>query len=159
MPLRRFLVINVMIFPSALMGLAGLHLFLFRLAGPAGPFRGTPEELRAKTDFFFPRQVWKDIVAIAVVFLTICSLAFIEPVQLLEQATPDPGDYHPEPEWYFLFLFQMLRLKVFSGELGQFVAGWPFRARSCCSWPRSPSSTGVRNAIFSSGRSHSCPGL
>src|SRR2546426_1276421 len=123
MTLSRFFVIHVMILPAALMGLAGLHLFLFRSAGPAGPFRGTPEELKAKTDFFFPRQVWKDIVAIAVVFLTICSLAFIEPVQLLEQATPDPGDYHPEPEWYFLFLFQMLRLKVFSGELGQFVAG------------------------------------
>src|SRR2546427_9197933 len=29
----------------------------------------------------------------------------------------------PEPEWYFLFLFQMLRLKVFSGEFGQFLAG------------------------------------
>src|SRR2546422_845396 len=123
MTLSRFFVIHVMILPAALMGLAGLHLFLFRSAGPAGPFRGTPEELKAKTDFFFPRQVWKDIVAIAVVFLTICSLAFIEPVQLLEQATPDPGDYHPEPEWYFLFLFQMLRLKVFSGEVGQFVAG------------------------------------
>src|SRR2546428_10516959 len=57
------------------------------------------------------------------VFVTICSLGFIEPVVLLEEATADPGDYHPEPEWYFLFLFQMLRLKVFSGELGQFVAG------------------------------------
>src|SRR5438128_11205320 len=118
-----FFVIHVRILPAALMGLAGLHLFLFRSAGPAGPFRGTPEELKAKTDFFFPRQVWKDIVAIAVVFLTICSLAFIEPVQLLEQATPDPGDYHPEPEGYFLFLFQMLRLKVFSGHVGQFEAG------------------------------------
>src|SRR5438034_486928 len=36
-------------------------------------------------------------------------------------ATPDPGDYHPEPEWYFLFLFQILRWKIFSGELGQFL--------------------------------------
>ena len=33
------------------------------------------------------------------------SLAFWEPVVFLEEATPDPGDYHPEPEWYFLFLF------------------------------------------------------
>jgi len=123
MTLSRFFVIHVMILPAALMGLAGLHLFLFRSAGPAGPFRGTPEELKAKTDFFFPRQVWKDIVAVAAVFMIICALAFIEPVQLLEQATPDPGDYHPEPEWYFLFLFQMLRLKVFSGEFGQFLAG------------------------------------
>ncbi|MDE3244404.1 MAG: cytochrome bc complex cytochrome b subunit, partial [Nitrospirota bacterium] len=52
---------------------------------------------------------------------TICSLAFIEPVVLLEEATPDPGEYHPEPEWYFLFLFQLLRLKIFSGEFGQFL--------------------------------------
>ena len=42
-------------------------------------------------------------------------------VVLLEEATPDPGDYHPEPEWYFLFLFQMLRLKIFAGEFGQFL--------------------------------------
>jgi ubiquinol-cytochrome c reductase cytochrome b subunit len=123
MTLSRFFVIHVMILPAALMGLAGLHLFLFRKAGPAGPFRGSEEELKAKTDYFFPRQVWKDIVAMGAVFVTICSLAFIEPVVLLEEATPDPGDYLPEPEWYFLFLFQMLRLKMFSGEFGQFVAG------------------------------------
>ncbi len=121
MTLSRFFVIHVMILPAALMGIAGLHLFLFRKAGPAGPFRGSPEELKAKTDYFFPRQVWKDIVAMEVVFLTICSLAFIEPVVLLDEATPDPKDYLPEPEWYFLFLFQMLRLKMFSGEFGQFV--------------------------------------
>ena len=54
-------------------------------------------------------------------FLIICSLAFFEPVVLLEEATPDPGDYHPEPEWYFLFLFQLLRLKIFGGEFGQFL--------------------------------------
>ncbi|PJA79326.1 MAG: quinol:cytochrome C oxidoreductase, partial [Nitrospirae bacterium CG_4_9_14_3_um_filter_51_5] len=121
MTLSRFFVIHVMVLPAALAGLAGLHIFLFRKAGPAGPFRGTPEEIKAKTDYFFPRQIWKDIVAMATVFLIICSLAFIEPVVLLEQATPDPGDYHPEPEWYFLFLFQLLRLKIFGGQFGQFL--------------------------------------
>ena len=88
-----------------------MHLFLFRAAGPAGPFRGTPEEIKAKTDLFFPRQVWKDIVGMAVVFASIVALAFWEPVVLLEEATPDPGDYHPEPEWYFLFLFQLLQVE------------------------------------------------
>jgi ubiquinol-cytochrome c reductase cytochrome b subunit len=121
MTLSRFFVIHVMVLPAALMGLAGLHVFLFRKAGPAGPFRGTVEEIKAKTDYFFPRQIWKDMVAMALVFLTICSLAFWEPVVLLEEATPDPGDYHPEPEWYFLFLFQLLRLKIFAGEFGQFL--------------------------------------
>src|SRR2546428_13982663 len=77
MTLSRFFVIHVMILPAALMGLAGLHLFLFRSAGPAGPFRGTPEEVKAKTDFFFPRPVWKDIVAIAVRFFPHCSLGLL----------------------------------------------------------------------------------
>ena len=72
MTLSRFFVIHVMILPAALMGLAGLHLFLFRKAGPAGPFRGTPQEIKVKTDYFFPRQVWKDIVGMAVVFVSIC---------------------------------------------------------------------------------------
>ncbi len=121
MTLSRFFVIHVMVLPATLMGLAGLHIFLFRKAGPAGPFRGTPEELKAKTDYFFPRQIWKDIVGMVAVFFTTAALAFWEPVVLLEEATPDPGEYHPEPEWYFLFLFQMLRLKMFAGEFGQFL--------------------------------------
>lgn len=122
MTLSRFFVIHVMVLPAALIGLAGLHLFLFRCAGPAGPFRGTPVELKAKTDYFFPRQIWKDMVGMAVVFACISALAFWEPVVLLDEATPDPGDYHPEPEWYFLFIFQHLRLRMFSGEFGQFLA-------------------------------------
>jgi ubiquinol-cytochrome c reductase cytochrome b subunit len=121
MTLSRFFVIHVMVLPAALMGLAGLHVFLFRKAGPAGPFRGSVEEIKAKTDYFFPRQIWKDIVGMVLVFLIICSLAVWEPVVLLDEAAPDPGDYHPEPEWYFLFLFQLLRLKIFAGEFGQFL--------------------------------------
>ena len=57
----------------------------------------------------------------AVVFACISAMAFWEPVVLLDEATPDPGDYHPEPEWYFLFIFQHLRLKMFSGQFGQFL--------------------------------------
>ncbi|MEK9140433.1 MAG: cytochrome bc complex cytochrome b subunit [Nitrospirota bacterium] len=121
MTLSRFFVLHVMILPAALMALAGLHLFLFRVAAPAGPFTGTVEEIKAKTDYFFPRQIWKDMVGMAFVFCSICALALWEPVVLLDEAAPDPGDYHPEPEWYFLFYFQLLRLKLFAGEFGQFM--------------------------------------
>ena len=74
MTLSRFFVVHVMILPAALMGLAGLHIFLFRAAGPAGPFRGTPEEIKAKTDYFFPRQIWKDIVGMIAVSLLLLAM-------------------------------------------------------------------------------------
>ena len=122
MTLSRFFVIHVMVLPAALMGLAGLHLFLFRKAGPAGPFRGSVGGNQGQDRLFLSRvKSGKTWSGWSLVFLIICSLAFWEPVVLLEEATPDPGDYHPEPEWYFLFLFQLLRLKVFAGEFGQFL--------------------------------------
>ncbi len=119
--LSRFYVIHVMILPLSLMALAGLHLFLFRRAGPAGPFKGTKQELEAKSEYFFPTQVFKDIVAMGVVFIIIVLMTFIEPVHLMEEASPEASDFNPEPEWYFLFLFQLLRLPIFSGEFGSFM--------------------------------------
>lgn len=119
--LSRFFVIHVMILPAALVGMASLHIFFFRKAGPAGPYKAVKKELEAKMEYFFPRQVYKDIVAMAAVFVVIAALAAFWPVELLDEASPEPTDYNPEPEWYFLFLFQLLRLKIFSGEFGEFL--------------------------------------
>src|SRR5207244_7703555 len=88
MTLSRFFVIHVMVLPAAWMGLAGLHLFFFRSAGPAGPFRGTTQELKAKTDFFVPRQVWKDLIGLATVFLAISALGLREWVVVAPGAAP-----------------------------------------------------------------------
>jgi ubiquinol-cytochrome c reductase cytochrome b subunit len=123
--LSRFFVIHVMILPAALLAMAGLHLFLFRTAGPAGPFRGSKQELSAKMEYFFPTQVWKDIVVIAVIFLVIFTLAVRWPHEMMEEASPVASGLDPEPEWYFLFLFQLLRDPalsfLFFGEFGEFL--------------------------------------
>lgn len=102
------------------MGLAGLHLFLFRKAGPAGPFPGHVEEIKAKTDYFFPRQIWKDIVGMVAVFRV--SVASRSGSRLCpRRGHAGSRRLPPGTEWYFLFLFQPLRLKVFAGEFGQFL--------------------------------------
>ena len=121
--LSRFFVLHVMILPAALLGMVALHIFLFRKAGPAGPYTGTKEELESKMEHFFPRQVYKDIVVMGLVFLVIAGLTVSFPLELLDEASPEPTDYNPEPEWYFLFLFQLLRYKIFAGEFGEFVGG------------------------------------
>ena len=121
--LSRFFVIHVMILPAALVSVFALHLFFFRKAGPAGPYTGSKEVLQKKMEHFFPRQVYKDIVVMGLVFMVIVGLAMNFPVELLEEASPEPTDYNPEPEWYFLFLFQLLRFPLFAGEFGEFVGG------------------------------------
>ncbi len=121
--LSRFFTIHVMILPASLIGMFGLHIFFFRKAGPRGPYKGTPEELEKKMEYFFPRQVFKDIVVMCGVLALIIGMAYFLPVHLLEEASPEPTDYNPEPEWYFLFLFQLLRYPWFAGEFGEFVGG------------------------------------
>jgi len=64
---------------------------------------------------FFPHVLFKDALAALLVFLILVALAYFVGAPLEERA--DPGDtfYTPRPEWYFLFLFQLL--KYFPGEL------------------------------------------
>ena len=64
---------------------------------------------------FFPNIILKDTIVVLVIFLILVALAYFVGAPL--EARADPGDttYTPRPEWYFLFLFQLL--KYFPGNL------------------------------------------
>jgi len=64
---------------------------------------------------FFPDLLFKDAVVSLAVFLILVGLAFFVGAPLEEQANPGDTGYTPRPEWYFLFLFQLL--KYFPGSL------------------------------------------
>ncbi len=64
---------------------------------------------------FFPDVVFKDVVVSLVVFLVLIALAYFVGAPLEERANPADTNYTPRPEWYFLFLFQLL--KYFPGDL------------------------------------------
>src|SRR3972149_8404873 len=64
---------------------------------------------------FFPDIVFKDAIASVVVFLILAALAYFLGVPTEARADPNDSTYTPRPEWYFLFLFQML--KYFPGKL------------------------------------------
>ena len=64
---------------------------------------------------FFPDIVYKDLLVAFGVFLLLISLATFLGVKAEPPADPSDASYIPRPEWYFLFLFQML--KYFPGRL------------------------------------------
>ena len=64
---------------------------------------------------FFPDIIFKDAVVSFIIFLILIALASIIGAPLEARANPADTSYTPRPEWYFLFLFQLL--KYFPGKL------------------------------------------
>ncbi len=73
--------------------------------------------LRAKRngEKFFPDSLYKDALVSFAIFLLLVGLALFIGVAPEPRADPSDITYIPRPEWYFLFLFEML--KFFPGSL------------------------------------------
>jgi quinol-cytochrome oxidoreductase complex cytochrome b subunit len=67
-------------------------------------------QLKAKGKPFFPYAVAKDSIMAAIVVLTIAALSIIFGAELGPKADPTTTTYVPRPEWYFFFLFELLRV-------------------------------------------------
>jgi mono/diheme cytochrome c family protein len=67
---------------------------------------------------FFPDIIFKDVIVAFIVLLVLIGLAYFLGAPLEERADPSDTNYTPRPEWYFLFLFQLL--KYFPGKLEVF---------------------------------------
>jgi len=107
----RFYGLHVLLLPPATMLLIALHIYLVRKHGVA-PVPG--DELLPGRKFY-PEQAFRDTVAIFLAFAILFVMAAAVRVPLEELADPTDTTYVPRPEWYFLFLFQTL--KLFKGPL------------------------------------------
>ncbi len=72
-------------------------------------------KLKAGGKSFFPYAVSKDTLVAFLIFCGLCALAWHVGAKLEDLADPTDTTYNPRPEWYFLFLFQAL--KLFPGRL------------------------------------------
>ncbi|HTE63973.1 MAG TPA: c-type cytochrome [Solirubrobacteraceae bacterium] len=59
---------------------------------------------------FFPYAVAKDSVMACIVLLAIISMSIVFGAELGPKADPTTTTYVPRPEWYFFFLFEVLRI-------------------------------------------------
>jgi ubiquinol-cytochrome c reductase cytochrome b subunit len=142
--LTRFYALHVGILPLTLIGLMVAHIAVFRRHGVTAPANAEGVE------YFWPGQAFRDLLACLVVFGVMAALVLYghgNPVDMPEEQQPanlyqkmahagqkglganldapadrDTPDYPARPEWYFLFLFQLL--KYFPGHqevIGTFV--------------------------------------
>lgn len=106
----RFYSLHTLLLPVAILLLIGLHVYLVRKHGVAPEVGDTAPKKK-----FYPEQVFKDTVAIFVVFSILFTMAVVLEAPLGRLADPTDTSYTPRPDWYFLFLFQLL--KFFEGPL------------------------------------------
>jgi len=66
--------------------------------------------LKAKGKPFFPYAVAKDSLMAVVVMASIILLSLLLGAELGPKADPTSTTYVPRPEWYFYFLFELLRI-------------------------------------------------
>src|SRR3989304_10237299 len=78
-------------------------------------YREAYQRAKEKGVPFFPNALFKDAVVSLLVFLALVAMAALFGSPLEAHAGPSDTSYTPRPEWYFMFLFQLL--KYFPGQL------------------------------------------
>ena len=66
--------------------------------------------LKAQGKPFFPYAVFKDSAMACIVLVVIIVMSIVLGAELGPKADPTSTTYVPRPEWYFFFLFELLRI-------------------------------------------------
>ena len=122
--LTRFFALHAGVLPATLVALVVAHTYLFRKHGIH------VKEPRPKRDsYFWPDQVLKDAIACLAVLLAVVALTiYFRGAPLGPPADPS-NEFPARPEWYFLFLFQLLKyVPAFWGAviIPAFLGLWMF---------------------------------
>jgi quinol-cytochrome oxidoreductase complex cytochrome b subunit len=140
--MSRFFGIHVLVLPLLLGAILAGHLVLVHQLGLANPKRPEPREARPEPDHeplrpFFPHYLIDELIAWYVILAVLVVLASLFPAGLEGQANPLQTPAHTKPEWYYLGVYELLKL-VPDKLLGILIpivgvgllVVWPFLDRS-----------------------------
>jgi cytochrome b6 len=158
--LTRFFGFHVAVLPAITTVLLALHVLLVQKHGMSVPLG--LEGQRLKTMKFFPNFLLRDLIGWILAIGALAALAAVFPWELGEKADPfAPAPAGIRPEWYFLFMFQTLKLLpakilIFDGDVigilafalgGLFWLMVPFLDRAAAQGKRSPVFTAIGLAV------------
>ncbi len=109
--LTRFYGIHVAVLPALATLLIGLHLFLVQKHGMSVPPDVERRDGVKRVMPFFPNFLLRDAVGWLSALGVLAALAAYYPAELGQKADPfQPAPIGIKPEWYFMFMFQTLKL-------------------------------------------------
>ncbi len=112
--LTRFFAMHAGVLPALLVGLLGLHIYVFRRHGIT-----VPDPQRKPDAMFWPDQVLMDGIACLAVLAGVMTLTlWHHGAELSAPANPAEAYNAARPEWYYLFLFRFLKFEWVS-QLGE----------------------------------------
>ncbi len=111
--LTRFFAVHAMLLPALLALFAVFHIYLVRIHGMAeetepAPGPATQAAAPEKLYRFYPEHTWRSALVFAAVFLGLIALSFFGHIPREKIAGTLVEDYLPRPEWYYMWLFQLL---------------------------------------------------
>jgi cytochrome b6 len=109
--ISRFFGWHVAILPALMTAVLGLHLLLVQLLGMSIPPAAEEEARRRRPMRFFPHYAMRDLFGWLLALGVLGALAALFPWELGAKAdafAPAPKDIRPE--WYFMFMFETLKL-------------------------------------------------
>lgn len=102
--LTKFFALHAGVLPALTIFFLVLHIAMFRKHGITAY-----KAEKGKDEYFWPRQVFKDSVAIFVMMAIVIILVLWRGTELTAPADAVEEYSAARPEWYFLFLFQLLK--------------------------------------------------
>lgn len=157
--LSRFYVLHVFLIPAFIFLFVGMHVFLFRKAGAAGPISEDLIQPKLPPERFYPKQLLMDMGFAMLIIVGLGLAAYFWPAELGPKADPSDTQFLPRPEWYYIPVFQYLKywqgstavigILIIPAILGALLVGLPFFDRNLERRPwKRPISIGVFTAVL-----------
>ena len=111
--LTRFYAIHILLLPSLLAAFAVFHIYQVRLHGLSEKQDSAISEQDAQLYRFYPEHTFRSCIVFVVLFLTLIGLSIFGRIPREQIAGTILDSYLPRPEWYYMWMFQLLT--YFSG--------------------------------------------
>ena len=116
--LTRFYSVHTLVLPACLLLFMAMHIYLMRIHNLSDPRERLAEEPlpgeTGKPFRFYPEQTNRAALAFGALFVLLLILAAWVDPPMEERAGTFIADYLPRPEWYYMWVFQLLT--YFSGD-------------------------------------------